>query len=154
MAWTKRQLAEAAFREIGIASYNFDIQPQELISAIASMDSMIANWGLSIRYNMSGNPDTSEPDLDSGLPIYANEAVYTNLGINLCPSYGKNPTRELILKAAKSLATLQMKVATIPQRHFDETLPYGQGNKPYVGVAPTFFQPTEQLTDDNGAPLL
>lgn len=154
MAWTKSQLVKQAFTEIGLASYNFDIQPEMMQSAITSMDSMIANWGLALRYPMSGNPDNSDPNQDSNLPIYANEAVYANLAINLCPSYGKQPTRELIIKAAKALATLQMKVATIPQREFDKTLPYGQGNKPYIGVAPTFFQPTDPLTDDNGANLL
>ena len=154
MSWTKKQLIDAAFTELGLQNYAYDMEPEDAQSAVTSMDSMIANWGLNVRYMMSGSPLTTNPNEPSGLPIYANEAVYTNLAIALCPRYGKVTSRELTVKAKRALSALQTKVATHPERQWDRITPVGQGNKPFIGVAPEFLKPTDPLTDDNGADIL
>ena len=92
MGWTKRQLISAAYEEIGLADYVFDLEPSQLQGACRKMDAMLAEWEPKVKlgYTSSDNPDTTDIDADSGLPSYANAAVYTNLAIRLGTSMGKN----------------------------------------------------------------
>lgn len=154
MSWTKKQLLDAAFTEIGLINYTYDMEPEDIQSAIVSMDAMVAEWNMALSYNLSDNPSASNQNQASGLPIWANSAVYLSLAISLCPRYGKVASRELTVNASRALSAVKTKCATIPVRQFDKTLPVGAGNKPWIGVAPEFFQPTDPLTDDNGANLL
>lgn len=154
MSWTKKQLLDAAFNEIGLINYTYDLEPEDIQSAIVTMDSMVAEWNMALSYNLSDNPSASNVNQASGLPIYAPSAVYLNLAIALCPRYGKIASRELVVNAARALSAVKTKTATIPTRKFDKTLPVGQGNKPYIGAVPEFFEPQDTLTDDNGANLL
>ena len=43
MGYTKRQFILAAFEEIGLAAYTFDLQPDQLESARRRLDAMIAD---------------------------------------------------------------------------------------------------------------
>ncbi len=45
MGWTKRDIVKQAFSEIGKSDYDFDIQPEEMMSALRSLDSMVSTWG-------------------------------------------------------------------------------------------------------------
>ena len=154
MSWTKKQLIDAAFTEIGLQNYAYDMEPEDSQSAITTMDAMIAGWNLNLGYIMSGSPSTSNPNSASGLPIWANEGVYLNLAVAICSRYGKIASRELVVNAKKALSAVQTKCATIPVNQWDKRLPVGQGNKPFIGVAPEFFKPVDELTDDNGANLV
>jgi hypothetical protein len=49
MGYKKRQFISAAFEEIGLASYVFDLQPEQLESALRRLDAMIADFEFSIR---------------------------------------------------------------------------------------------------------
>ena len=42
MGWTKQQLVEQAFEEIGMANYVFDLQVEQLQSAMYQLDAMMA----------------------------------------------------------------------------------------------------------------
>ena len=44
MGYTKRQFVTAALEEIGLASYVFDLQPEQLQSALRRLDAMISEW--------------------------------------------------------------------------------------------------------------
>ena len=44
MGWTKREYIEQAFEEIGLASYVFDLTPEQLQSALRKLDAMLAEW--------------------------------------------------------------------------------------------------------------
>ena len=44
MGWTKRQFVAQAFEEIGLASYVFDLTPEQLQSALRRLDTMMAAW--------------------------------------------------------------------------------------------------------------
>lgn len=154
MSWTKKQLLDAAFTEIGLFNYAYDMEPEDIQSAIVTMDAMIAEWGLNLSYSMSGDPSQSNQAQESGLPIWANKPVYQNLAVQIGPRYGKIASQVLVVSAKRGLLTLQSKCATIPVPKYDPRLPTGQGNKPYMNVNRQYFKPIEVLTDDNGAPLL
>lgn len=154
MSWTKKQLIDAAFTEIGLQNYAYDMEPEDAQSAVTTMDAMIAGWNMELGYIMSGSPSSSNPNIASGLPIWANAAVYLNLAIAICSRYGKIASSELVVNARKQLSAVETKCATIPVMQWDKRTPVGQGNKPFIGVAPEYLKPVDELSDDNGANLL
>jgi hypothetical protein len=152
--WTKKQIIDSAFTEIGLMSYTYDMEPEDIQSAIVTMDSIVSAWNLPISYHLTSSPSDADANQSTGMPIFANEPLYLALAVALCPRYGKVVNQDLKVRARASYNALLTRTARIPERQFDKTLPVGQGNKPYVGVAPQFFEPIETLTDDNGNPLL
>ena len=95
MAWTKRDVIESAFTEIGLAGSFFDLSAQELQEAMYKLDSMMGVWSSqSIVFTPTPYPQPTTKtggDLDdtTNAPDEANEAMFLNLAIRLAPSYGK-----------------------------------------------------------------
>jgi RNase H-fold protein (predicted Holliday junction resolvase) len=59
VGYSKRQFVEAAFAEIGLASYAFDLQPQDLEQVLRRLDAMMAEWnakGIRLGYPLPGSP--------------------------------------------------------------------------------------------------
>ena len=109
MSYTKRQLVESAMAEIGLASYAFDLMPEQREAALRRLDSMMAEWngrGLRLGYPIPDNPATSDIDADSNIPDAAWEAVITNLALRIAPSYGKQVNPETKVTARHSLNTI------------------------------------------------
>jgi len=44
MAYTKRDIVNRAFEEIGLAAYVYDLAPQQLEGALQRLDAMMATW--------------------------------------------------------------------------------------------------------------
>jgi len=72
---SKRQLIDAAFEELALAGYTFDIDPDEQLSALRRLDSMMATWGgpgIGIRIGYNATIDrrtaiqTSNPAFPTG----------------------------------------------------------------------------------------
>lgn len=126
MTWKKRQLVTQAFEEIGLASYVFDLTPEQLQSAVARMDAMVHSWeanGVRIGYSA-----VSDLDEDSGIVDGANEAVYLNLAVRLAPSYGKVLPNETKASARAAYVSLANRSACpVPEMQFPTTLPLGGG---------------------------
>lgn len=144
MGWTKKQLVEQAFIEIGKNPSIFNIDPDDMQSALRTLDSMMASWnnrGIRIGYALPSSPDSSELDSDSGLPDWANEAVYLTLAVRLAPSIGKTPTQQTLLAARTAFATLPNRSAFPPEQQFRAGLPSGAGNKPERTPNYTFLPP-------------
>ena len=81
--WTKRQLITQAYEEIGLASYVFDLTPEQLESARRRMDAMVAGWnanGARISYPLPSTADGSDLDQQCTIPDYAIEAVFVVVG--------------------------------------------------------------------------
>ena len=78
MGYTKRQFVTAALEEIGLASYVFDLQPEQLQSALRRLDALMAEWngkGIRLGYPLPSSPQDSDLDEESNVPDSANEAV-------------------------------------------------------------------------------
>lgn len=150
MGWTKRQHIEQAFEEIGLAAYVFDLTPQQLQSALRRMDAMIAGWnsnGVRIGYPLPSSPDLSDIDADSGVPDFANEAIYLNLAVRLGPSFGKTVAPETKVGADMAYNNMANQVAqpTI-ERQMPQTMPRGQGTKPWRNFNnPFVYAPTKDI---------
>lgn len=134
MGWTKRQLIEAALDEIGIASYAFDIQPEQFQAALRKLDMMMAEWnarGIRLAYPLPGNPDTSDLDSMTDVPDVALSAVTLNLAIRLAPSYGRPVQAYTLSNASRSLEAVMAQQAAPQEMDFPRNLPIGAGNKQF-----------------------
>lgn len=144
MGYSKRQFVAAAFEEIGLASYVFDLQPEQLQSALRRLDAMMADWngkGIRLGYPLPGSPQDSELDEPTLVPDSANQAILTNLAIRLAPSFGKMVMPETKAVAKDSYNTLlQRATAPIPQQ-MPGTMPAGAGNKPYRNNDNPYLRP-------------
>jgi hypothetical protein len=133
MGYSKRQFCEAAFEEIGIASYVFDLSPEALESCMRRLDAMMAEWnakGIRLGYPIPGSPDESDLDEPTGVPDSANEAIITSLGVRIAPSYGKAVSPDTKLTAKAGYNTLLARATYPPEMQLPSTMPLGAGNKP------------------------
>lgn len=152
MSWSKRQLIEGAFEEMAIAGYVFDVDPDETVAALRRLDSMMATWGgpgigIRIGYNATVDPKNSDPDQESGIPDWANEAVYLNLAIRLASGYGKNLPKSTTAPAKAAYdALLGAVYAQIPQVQPMGNLPIGAGYKLRRTPNPFVSPPVDRLT--------
>ena len=145
MSYTKRQLVEAAMAEIGLASYAFDLLPEQRELALRRLDSMMAEWntrGLRLGYPVPDNPADSDIDVDSNLPDAAWEAVITNLALRMAPSYGKQVNIETKITARHALNTILSRASMPPEMKLP-AMPSGAGNK-YIDD-PFLPQPSTDL---------
>ena len=132
MSWTKREFVNAAFEEIGLAAYVYDLTPDQLQAALRKLDSMMATWnskGIKLFYPLPSSPGNSDLDENTGVPDRANEAIYTNLAIRIAPSFGKMVSQET-KSTAKSAYDFLINIAAKPhEMKFPTNYPLGSGHK-------------------------
>jgi hypothetical protein len=135
MGWTKGRLVDQAFTELALAGYTFELDPEERLIALERMDAMLGVWegkGVCVGYAFASTSLTeADFDADSGLPPMANEPVYVNLAVRLCPVFGKAVPAGTQARAADGYAMLLWNAAQPPQQQLPNTLPRGAGNKPW-----------------------
>ncbi len=74
MSYTKGQFVDAAFEEIGLGSA-FDLQPDQLQTALRRLDGMMAMWngkGIRIGYPLSSSPEDSKLETETQVQDSAN----------------------------------------------------------------------------------
>ena len=107
--WTKKQLIDAAYSELGYAPDEYDLSDEQYASALRQLDSMMAYfWSIGIKVNywwavsraddpLTAADETCEPSIDhkSGITEESAYPIYVNLAMRLAPSLGKNPSQDL-----------------------------------------------------------
>jgi hypothetical protein len=134
MGYSKLQFVQAAFEEIGLAAYVFDLQPQQIESALRRLDAMMADWngkGIRLAYPIPSSPENSNINAETGVPDSANEAIITNLAIRLAPSYGKQVMPQTQTVARNAYQTLLSRATTPAEQQMPGAMPAGAGNKPW-----------------------
>lgn len=132
MSWTKRQIINSAYEEIGLASYVFDLSPEQLESALRRLDSMMALWaekGILVGFPVPESPQNSDITQDTGIADYAAEAIYLNLGLRLAPPVGKVVSAETKAAAKSAFDALAVRFAFPNQQQYSAGLPAGAGAK-------------------------
>jgi hypothetical protein len=123
---TKRTIIAQAYGSVGLASYAFDLSSEEIAQAVLSLDAMMAQWnvrGARIGYVMG-----ADPDLESGLPDWALEATWLNLGLRLAGAIGKPVMIETKAAAKQAFNSLMGMVANPPEMVLDRyQVPAGAG---------------------------
>ena len=131
MSYSKKDIINLAFEEIGLAGYIFDLQPEQLQSALSRLDLMMADWsgkGINIGYPISSSRDSNSINEEIIVPDTALEAIYTNLAKKIAPQYGKTLSAESKSSANRSYKNLVRENTTINTMQLDN-LPQGAGNK-------------------------
>lgn len=157
MSYIKRQFVTAAFEEIGLASYVYDLQSEQLQSALRKLDGMMATWntkGIRLGYPIPTSPENSDLDEETSVPDSANEAIYLNLAIRLAPGVGKVVSLET-KQFAKDAYNGLLNKAAMPDEMQITDLPSGAGNKPWrLEDDPFLDKPnTDPLQIDEGGYL-
>jgi len=133
MAYKKLNIVDLAFQEIGIASYEFDLNPQETNGALRQLDLMMATWnkrGIRIGYPIPSSPGNSDLDDELDIPDNAFEAMYLNLAVRISSGFGKQLTPQTRIAAARSYQELLSSQIYPIEQAFDSTaVPSGAGNK-------------------------
>jgi len=156
MGYTKRQFVSAAFEEIGMAEYVFDLQPEQLQSALNRLDAMLAEWnakGLRLGYSLPSSPQDSDLDEPTFAPDSAWEAIITNLAIRIAPGYGKAVSPDTKVTAKAAYNTLLQRAAFPLEQQLPETMPTGQGNKPWRWDNPFVPRPVDPVDAGPDGPI-
>ena len=130
MGWSKRQILNDAFSEIGMAGYLFDLEPEDLQTALNRLDSFIAQWeadGIYTGYLVNDDPDTIDIDGESGIESGLVLPVIKNLAVEIAPSYGKTPAPKTTGDARKGYS-IALRTKTVPTKAANVTVtPAGSG---------------------------
>lgn len=156
MSYTKRQFVTDALEEIAVADYDFDLQPEQLQSALRKLDTMMATWnakGLRLSYPIPSSPENSNLDDETNVPDSANEAIITNLAIRLAPSYGKQVSIDT-KQAAYAAYNALLSQSAQPREMQITGLPKGAGSKYWRNSADPFLDEPEDLLEAGNDSLL
>lgn len=144
MSYTVREVANEMFRELGLADYDFDLDPEELQTAVTRMRGLVGRWelkfGIHLGFNFAGDLDD-----DSGLSDASAEAVWLNLAVQVSPGFGKTlkpETKQNAKDALDGLLTIAAQPKSLQQ---PRTLPRGAGARPWGNTYRPFNVPP---TDD------
>ena len=151
MGWTKREFITAAFEELGLGTYAFDLAPDQAISAGRRLDAMMAEWngkGIRLGYPLS---IPTEVDLDdqTSVPDWSNQAVICSLACVLAPSIGRTPMPSTVATAKKSYNTLLARASLPPQMQLP-SMPAGAGNKTWRSTQNPFLPAPEDQIEAGG----
>lgn len=133
MSYTKRTIINQAHAEIGLGSYAYDLQPEDLQDALLRLNALLAQWsgnGAQVGWPSVNSELVDDLDADSGLPVDAVRGVICALAVDIAPGFGKAPSRETKIAARQGKKLMTRKSMTIPQREMDATsIPAGAGWK-------------------------
>jgi len=157
MGWTKRQFITQAFGEIGLASYAYDLAPEQLQDALRKLDAMIASWnalGVRLGYPLPSSPQYSNIDAETEVPDSSNEAIYLNLAIRIAPGFGKLVSPDTKSSARAAYGTL-LSIAAMPiEQQLPRSMPAGAGNKPWRVYDDPFLRgPVEPVLSGQDGPI-
>lgn len=148
MGYTKRQFVTKAFEKIGLASYVYDLTPEQFEAVMEDMDGMMALWdskGIRLGYPLPGDPKAGDLDEATNVPVAANLAIYCNLAILIAPNFGKVVSIELKQLAKMGYDALAARAAR-PQQIQKRVMPVGAGNKFRNLEQPFTDPPSDPLT--------
>jgi len=151
MAYTKRDIINMAFEEIGLAGYVFDLQPQQLEGALRRLDVMMATWngkGIRLGYPLPSGIGASDLDQDTNVSDAALEAMALNLAVRIAPGFGKTPSPDTKASAKNAYNQIIAQSAKPVEMQLDNmSIPSGAGNKGYRYYNNPFLRtPIDPLT--------
>ncbi len=155
MGYTKRDVVNGAYQELGLDPDQFDLPPSLLETGRKRLDAMMGEWGrkgIRVGYPIPGSPGDGALDDETNLPDSAWEAVIANLAVRLAPGRGKtiSPATAVIAKGAYN--TL-LALAAVPEEIQLQRIPAGAGNKPWRWGDPFLPGPQDRLTAGPDGPL-
>lgn len=133
MTYTKLDVIKQAYSEIGLGSYVFDADAEELQYALRRLDGMMAQWngkGIRLGYPLPSGFTRSSLSDEVNVTDMALEAMYCGLAVRLSPALGKMPSPDTKVAARQGYISLLGKSAHPLEKPVDNRMvPAGAGNK-------------------------
>ena len=132
----KGDLVQGAYEQLKIWGLTVSAVPEETQLALKRLNGMLLHWeskGIYLGWVVGDD----SPNDESGLPDWAQEAVFTNLALKLMPAYGKTPTQLDVMQARESL--LAISLSDFSNMEYPDTMPVGAGNQRYGYSSRRFF---------------
>lgn len=146
--YTKRDIINISLTKLGIANYDFDVQPEMYDDLLKQLDLFIANLGadgINVGYSFASNPNDSDLDGQSGIARGRVLGVALNFAVLIASDFGKVVPQSLIDAAENALSALTESVVTPPKQV--SRLTYGGGGNRYQSSVQTL--PDNELTLGN-----
>jgi hypothetical protein len=146
MGWTKLDFIKSGYEEIGLADYVFDLQAEDISSALLRLDSMMAEWdvrGIRVGYPLTSSPNDSASDTEFDVPLFATGAIIYNIAVLLGAKEGKIVSPATKKAAKEGLDNLYLQCVHIPVQQQPRRMPIGAGNRRYRFFQGRFFRPIE-----------
>lgn len=138
MSWTKRDIINQAYEEIGMGGLVYDMDPQNLETALVRLDAIVSRWmekGVDIPYPTPENPEESDIDDETMIASDEAEALYLALAVRVAPTVGKTVSIETATAAKAAYDTVlgkYMRPKGFKDQNIRDTgLPPGSGHKPW-----------------------
>lgn len=133
MAITKRDIINLAFGELGLGSYAYDLQPEDLSKAVEKLDALMAMWsghGIETGYPIVTESSSGSLDDEIGLIVQLKSGVAAALAVDMAPDYGKTPSPTTIMKGQKGFKNGLRLSMVPPSKYINQTAsPAGAGYK-------------------------
>lgn len=138
---TKRTIVTMAYEESSLAGYEFDVTPEELVTALRRLDALMAEWEptIALGYNFPAVFGNGDLDDLSGIPDFAIDVAAKYLALRISPMMGKTYSAESRYALAAGMRDLRAKTAVVPVSTLPITTPRGMGNRylsrwqPFIG---------------------
>lgn len=149
MSWTKRQFIERSYAEIGLGKRAYTITPEDFEDALAVFDSMVLNWqarfGFGVGWPVSDNPDDSNIDDPTFVPLPTTLLVWSNGAMAIANGLGKTVMPDTKTAAKDSYETMVAFFNKPCGKPLPKGIPYGGGNRQWGRYR--IFSPTPQPVD-------
>tara|TARA_R110000851_G_scaffold258718_1_gene411196 strand:+ start:1472 stop:1903 length:432 start_codon:yes stop_codon:yes gene_type:complete len=130
MSYTKRKIINQAMTEIGLGSYNFDAQPEDLQDALFKLNVMLAEWTVYGAVTGALTPFVDDLDVDSLIPMTDVQAVVSGLAVSIAPSFGKQVSPSTTMSAFNGRrAIIKRNAIVLGKRSDSAAVPAGAGHK-------------------------
>ncbi len=129
---TKRLVINMAYDEVRMAVPEFQVNPNELNTALLKLDILMAEWavsGIYLGYNQPTIPGDGDLDDAIGIPNATLHSVALYLALRISPAFGKSLSKETSGALVQAMSNLRAMSARIPNMRYPRTTPLGQGNR-------------------------
>jgi len=134
---TKIQLVSMAFDELRINGITSDADSEDNVLALQSLEQLVSELDIDIGWNQEDDPD---PNTESGIPTFAESAIYMALAVRIAPRYGKDAGM-IRTQASASMSSLVAKLAIPRQVCYPTRMPMGLGNRRQYPHSSQFMPP-------------
>jgi hypothetical protein len=122
---TKIQLVSMAFDELRINGITSSADSEDNVLALQSLEQLVSELNIDIGWRFEDQPD---PNTMSGIPQYAESAIYMALAVRIAPRYGKDAGL-IRTQASAAMSALVARVNKPRQVSYPTRMPMGLGNR-------------------------
>lgn len=141
---TKIQIVSMAFDELRINGITSSADSEDNVLSLQSLEQLVSELQIDIGWRFEAEPD---PNTMSGIPQFAESAIYMALAVRIAPRYGKDPSM-LRTQASAAMSTLVARVKKPRQISYSTRMPMGLGNRRQYRYNRQFMPPADVAPND------